>query len=251
MHTLRSITVLLALITLAAGGCGGGGGLHGDQLPIYGITDVQGGADDPFRDFDPSLVIPEPEVFRDVSSPTDDAATKWKKNCYDPLPPSNGPVRVFQNASLLGWAERIVALTNQARSQAGLPPLILDPHLERLAQAHARDMALRDYFAHENPDGLDSYERLSALNPPSYNEAGENTARGQESPDELVSQWLGSPKHRENMLNPAHTHIGVGAYFNRRDTLLPSSFIAFFCEFRGDPIGHDWYEPGTQPALSE
>lgn len=243
--------VLVWLIVLTASSlvsCGGGGGGGGDQLPIYGVTDGLGGSNNPFSDFDPSLVIPEPEVFRDVSSPTDDVITKWKKNFYDPLPGGGSPTRVFQNTSLMNWANRILALTNQERSKAGLAPLKLDPHLERLAQAHARDMGLRNFFDHENPYGLGPFERFDSLNPPSYNEAGENAARGQESPEELVNQWVNSPKHRANMLNPAFTHIGIGVYFNKNIPKTPSNFIQFFCEFRGDPVTNNWYEPGQAPT---
>jgi uncharacterized protein YkwD len=250
MYLTRVIGLLLALLALGGASCGGGGGISGDQLPIHGITDGQGGADDPFGDFDPSLVIPEPEVFRDVSAPTDDPVTKWKKNCYDPLPAGAGTARVFQNASLMGWADRVLALANQERIKAGLPPLSWDPHLERLAQSHARDMGLRDFFAHENPYGLGPFDRFNALQPPYYNVAGENAARGQESPEELISQWMNSPKHRDNLLHPAYTHIGIGAYFNRSIAATPSSFIAFFCQFNADPTSHEWYEPGDGDAVA-
>jgi uncharacterized protein YkwD len=251
MNSTRLIAGLLALMALGIASCGGGGSVSGDTIPIYGVTDGQGGRNDPFAAFDPLLVIPEPEVFRDASAPTDDSVTKWKKNFYDPLPGNTTSTRVFQNASLMGWADRVLALINQARSQEGLAPLTRDPHLERLAQAHARDMGLRDFFAHVNPYGMGPFDRLAAINPPNYNHAGENAARGQENPEELVSQWLSSTKHRENILKPSFTHIGIGVYFNKNTPLIPSNFIAFFCEFYGDPTAHEWYEPGETAGASE
>ena len=66
MLRTKVLVWILVLVALSVASCGGGGG--GDQIPIYGITDVPGGANDPFSDFDPSLVIPEPEVFRPATS---------------------------------------------------------------------------------------------------------------------------------------------------------------------------------------
>lgn len=234
--------LFLALLTLGAAGCGGGGSVKGDQIPIHGIND--GGSSGDFGDLDPSIVIPDAEVFRDVSSPADDPVTKWKKNFYDPLPPNDGPARVFQNDSLRNWSDRILMLINNQRASRGLAPLQRDPHLERLAQAHARDMALRDFFDHLNPYGLMPMDRFNSLNPPNYNHAGENAARGQENPEELVQQWVVSEKHAANIFNPAYTHTGIGAYFNKNKPAIPSNFIQFFAEFYGDPSQHDeWYEP--------
>jgi uncharacterized protein YkwD len=246
MYGLKSeihwgIALLLALLPLAVAGCGGGGSIKGDTIPIHGITDG-GISGDPFDDFDPALVIPDPEVFQDLSSPTDTTTVKWVKNFYDPLPPTDGPVRVFQNASLMNWSDRILMLVNNARATRGLAPLKREPHLERMAQAHARDMALRDFFDHVNPYGMRPMDRFNALNPPNYNHAGENAARGQENTEELVQQWLASEKHAANIFNPAYTHTGIGAYFNKNKPAIPSNFIQFFAEFYGDPAEYDeWY----------
>lgn len=250
MFATRITIVLLGLLLLSLVACGGGGG-GGDTIPIYGVTDQQGGTDDPFADFDSSLVVPDAEVFRDVSSPGDDIATKWKKNFYDPLPASTSQTRVYQNVSLKNWADRILSLTNQERGKAGLSPLEWDPHLERLAQAHARDMGLRNFFAHDNPYGMTPWDRFSSLDPSHYDHAGENAARGQESPEELVSQWITSPKHRANILNPEYTHLGIGCYFNKNLPRTPSNFVQFFCEFIGDPNEHDWYEPGEDTTEAD
>ncbi|MNR50485.1 Cysteine-rich secretory protein family protein [compost metagenome] len=43
--------------------------------------------------------------------------------------------------------------------------------------------------------------------------AGENIAKGQRTPEEVVKDWMNSPGHRKNILNPHYTMIGVG-YFS-------------------------------------
>ncbi len=40
---------------------------------------------------------------------------------------------------------------------------------------------------------------------------GENIAYGNVSADALMDMWMASPGHRANILQPAYTHIGVGA----------------------------------------
>ena len=44
----------------------------------------------------------------------------------------------------------------------------------------------------------------------SYKTAGENIARGYQTPVAVVNAWMSSPGHRANILNSTYTHIGVG-----------------------------------------
>ena len=44
----------------------------------------------------------------------------------------------------------------------------------------------------------------------SYRTAGENIAKGYQSPEAVVRGWMNSPGHRANILNSSYTHIGVG-----------------------------------------
>lgn len=236
--TSFALIVLLMTLVSACGG-GGGGSPEGNTLPIYGITDT---GDNLAAKF-PNITIPEPESYVDLA-PTADRITSWKVSLYDVLPPLDSPRRSFQNSSLAAWADQIMAGINNQRTLAGLAPLVRDPYLERLAQAHARDMALRCYFAHTTPDGLDTWDRFNSLNPPRYNIAGENSARGVKSPFEAVNGWMNSDKHRENILMSGHTHTGVGVYFDPSNTQKPVHLIQFFCEFMEDPVAYDgWYEP--------
>jgi uncharacterized protein YkwD len=46
----------------------------------------------------------------------------------------------------------------------------------------------------------------------SYGYAGENIAKGQRSPQEVMDAWMNSQGHRENILSPNFTMIGVGYY---------------------------------------
>lgn len=107
------------------------------------------------------------------------------------------------------YAERIVALVNTARAKAGCSPVRVDSRLRGAAQGHADDMADRDYYAHNNPEGRDAGDRMEAEG---YNWRtwAENIHRGPRDPGRAVRDWLASPGHRKNIVNCEFKDIGVG-----------------------------------------
>jgi len=201
---------------------------------------------------------PPVETFTDYSSPGDSAARKWLLNCYRVLPPWQDSDRCFQSPALSAWADEVLTITNQHRALSGLNPLTLDPHLELVAQAHARDMALQGYFSHDNLYGMAYTDRLDAVNRPPYTTGAfvhaENIYAGRKDPVEdsaagAVAWWMNSPGHRANMLNPDVTHIGIGVYYHTGD---PEGYYAYFTQvfanWSVDPAGHDWLEPAEVPG---
>lgn len=80
-------------------------------------------------------------------------------------------------------------------------------------------MADEQFFAHRDPQGNSSLDRIRAtgyLDTPcdcgwSYL-TGENLGRGQDSAAEVMEAWMGSPGHRDNILNSGFTEIGVGVF---------------------------------------
>ena len=240
-------TIAFAAMALLIG-CGGGGG--GTSIAIQGVgsgTGAQsgtaggtGGGQSGFIGLDPSIQIPAAESYADLSDPADSTATKWLKNVYETLPTTG----VYQNASLASWADQIIALTNIERAKLGLAPVARLSNLDMVAQAHARDMALRDYFAHGTPEGMDAWDRLSAVNAPATINGGENAAKGQENIAELIEGWMNSPGHRANIVNPNVEYLGVGVYFDPTDSTMPTHFIQVFAQFGEDPAVADWYERG-------
>jgi uncharacterized protein YkwD len=102
----------------------------------------------------------------------------------------------------------VVARTNAERIRAGCGPLRVDGRLAAAARAHSADMVNRSYFEHDSPDGNTPADRASAAGYADY--GGENIAYGQRSAAEVVSDWMGSPDHRRNILDCSFTTIGVG-----------------------------------------
>lgn len=111
---------------------------------------------------------------------------------------------------VLNQRRTILDLTNETRAGVGVSPLTLDPALSEVAQAHAVDMAVRDFFSHTNPDGESPFDRMRAAGV-DFGYAGENIA-WYPSAESAVSGWINSPGHYNNMVNTHYNKIGIGVY---------------------------------------
>lgn len=103
---------------------------------------------------------------------------------------------------------------NEQRVNYGLPALKWAGDLSSVARNHSRDMASSGFFAHENLEGKSPFDRISdgGIN---YSVAGENLGLTYNYPDqvnEIVKQWMNSPSHRKNILDPEFEESGVGVY---------------------------------------
>lgn len=118
------------------------------------------------------------------------------------------PVQPPKAYTLSSQELQAVALLNESRRNAGLDPLKVNLLLSKLAADYAADMRARKFFAHVDPDGKDPFERMAAGGI-DFPNAGENIAL---SPDvETAHRMLmDSPLHRENIVNPKFTEIGIG-----------------------------------------
>jgi uncharacterized protein YkwD len=114
--------------------------------------------------------------------------------------------------------KEVVKLVNAARATGGLcgpnaypssAPLLVNEKLQAAAQAHATDMAERNYYAHQSLDGRSPSARMNFFGYHSRMTA-ENIAAGQQTAAEVVAGWLKSPGHCKNILTPDLREIGVG-----------------------------------------
>jgi len=122
---------------------------------------------------------------------------------------------------------QVALLTNQARAAHGLPPLKLQENLSAAAGWMARDMAARSTFSHTDHEGRSIDPRLPAFGYGGYSYIGENIAAGQESPEATVADWMQSPHHRENLLSPDYSEIGIG-FADRPDSAYRSYWVQDF-----------------------
>ncbi len=103
----------------------------------------------------------------------------------------------------------VVRLTNAERAKAGCGALTHDAKLRAAAFGHSADMSAKGYFSHTSQDGRSFSDRIKATGF-SFTAAAENIAKGYPTAAAVVKGWMDSPGHRQNMLNCAYTHIGVG-----------------------------------------
>ena len=106
------------------------------------------------------------------------------------------------------WPYELLRLTNLARASEGLPPLIWNATLAEVGAAHCADMAARGYFSHETPEGVTPLDRL-ILRGVACGIAAENIAAGQPDPATVFAGLMESPHHRENILDPEVTEVGI------------------------------------------
>lgn len=146
---------------------------------------------------EPSKPAPDPRPSTADPAPKPDP----KPTADDPKPDGGGG----------GFAEQVTTLVNSERSKAGCGPVSANAQLRTAALRHSQDMAAKDYFDHNSPDGRDPGDRITAAGY-RWTTYGENIARGQQTPAEVMEGWMNSPGHRANILNCAFKEIGVGIH---------------------------------------
>ncbi len=103
-------------------------------------------------------------------------------------------------------AEKLFTLANQARSEAGLPPLVTDPALAQAAMKHGERMSVEGALEHHYPGEPDLGERAS-LAGAHFSLIEENIAFGH-SASQIHNEWMHSEGHRQNMLSREVDHVG-------------------------------------------
>jgi uncharacterized YkwD family protein/spore coat assembly protein SafA len=110
------------------------------------------------------------------------------------------------------FASQVVTLVNQERAKAGLKSLASDSSLSAMALDKAKDMYINHYFDHTSPTYGSPFDMMNSYGI-KYTYAGENIAMGQRTPQEVMNAWMNSTGHRQNILSPNYTKIGL-AYYN-------------------------------------
>ncbi|MUH00322.1 hypothetical protein F7734_51860 [Scytonema sp. UIC 10036] len=116
-------------------------------------------------------------------------------------------------ASNLTFEQQVIELTNQERTKKGLKPLKANAELNYVADKYAEDMSNGKFFSHTAPDGSKPWDRLKAIGYEAQR-VGENIAKGQRTPQQVVQGWMNSSGHRANILNANFTEIGTGFFNN-------------------------------------
>jgi uncharacterized protein YkwD len=191
-HALRSFSIFFRLMTLIMGG-----------ISAMGVVaHAQDSSSRPVA----RLISSSREVMR--------SSRQRRATAY----PAAGTAVVGEAArtpsasSASSLERRAFDLINAERRASGFAPLVWDEELCRMARQHSGEMVRQNFFSHEGPDG-DMVDRAHALGIRGWRALGENIAYNQGFDDPAafaVERWMGSAKHRANILNGMFTRSGLG-----------------------------------------
>ena len=164
-----------------------------------------------------------PKADVDTPDPNPTATTPTPRP-MDPIDATHGPE--WNEAATI---ERTVfERVNEARRTRDLEEYARDVELAYMAKAHCQDMAQRDYFAHESPDGEGVNDRMRAYGLDStYFSVTENLVKFHINDDatkasvaeRMIQLWKESDPHWETITGTINDRAGVGVYITEERTL--------------------------------
>jgi len=104
--------------------------------------------------------------------------------------------------------QSVIQSINNIRSTNKIGLLSENSLLDKSAQAKANDMATKNYWSHNTPEGFEPWVFIQNAGY-SYNKAGENLATGFYTAEEVTNGWFNSPTHKNVMLGE-YNEIGIG-----------------------------------------
>ena len=131
----------------------------------------------------------------------------------DPISPATENLHKFE--------QQIRQNVDYERSSKHIPPLNWNEQLALEARRHARNIAARGFFAHEDPVRGDIDRRLDASGI-GWHRCAENIYAGNASglAEEAVTAWRLSPGHCKIMLDSMLSETGVGIAVKNDGTII-------------------------------
>lgn len=143
------------------------------------------------------------------------------------LPPMEVPQARSSTFPLSVLQQQMLKLINEARAAEGLDAVIWDPVAADAGMLHAQDMIDRDYFSHWNPEGFGPEHRITLAGGRHavFENVHARVTTWSDGSPAAIEDWpmaiaeahqglLDSPGHRENIMDPAHTHLGIGMAYD-------------------------------------
>ena len=207
------ITTTVGVMLLATG-CGAGlpGGLLGGVAPDFGEMGPPAYREQPTSTPPDFTMLPPP-----AQQPNPQPSTPTLPGTPTPAPvqPTTPPVNDSEYLSQL--EDDILRMVNEERAKVGAKALAMESMRRDVARGHSKDMAVRNFFDHNNPDGKSPFDRMKAVGI-SYTTAGENIAYNTYPVDRAAKAamdgWMKSDGHRKNIQNAKYGRTGIGVYRN-------------------------------------
>lgn len=137
-----------------------------------------------------------------------------------------------QTGSVLGQTTDVTARdllqeTNQARADNGEAPLGSNARLSQAAALKVNDMFAKQYWAHVSPSGDTPWTWFKQVGY-GYDNAGENLAKDFHSTGGVVTAWMNSPEHRENILDVNYKDVGFAVKTGQLDGKSTTIVVALY-----------------------
>jgi uncharacterized protein YkwD len=161
------------------------------------------------------------------------------------FPAQSAPVDPVRNLRL-----RLVEEINRDRKAAGVPPVEYSEELSRAADEHCLEMLREDYISHWDHSGRKPYMRYALAGITDF--TSENiwslwSSNLNTAPSELWKQLLAGHRsfveerppndgHRQSVLAPHHTHVGIGLAFDGRGMRMVEVFSARYAQLKPLPL---------------
>ena len=111
------------------------------------------------------------------------------------------------------YQTELANLINSARAGAGLPPLAVNAALTAAALGHSIDMACHGLISHSGSDGSSPSQRIAAAG--YFASRASEIIYGSGDPQTAFDWWMSDQIHRDEVLNPYVTELGVGYAYVR------------------------------------
>jgi uncharacterized protein YkwD len=137
------------------------------------------------------------------------------------LPLLAHPARAEADASALDRSERaLLREVNRTRAAHGLRALHPNRRLQKSADYHCWDMLQANFFAHSSSNGTPFQTRVKRYT--QKKRLGENLAYlpsqdARDAASQIVQMWMGSAGHREALLSPSFSRIGIARRIGKWD----------------------------------
>ncbi len=122
-----------------------------------------------------------------------------------PISTQTGTTVILTDGEDKDFELAVIELINKERVAAGLSALKVSNDLSKAADIRAEEIVKE--FSHVRPDGTLCFTVSSIM-------SAENIAKGQTTPQSVVSAWMNSDGHRKNIMAKQLTITGVGCYYD-------------------------------------
>ena len=180
-------------------------------------AELQEGATAPAPKADTPLSVKADPTPAEPSTPTEASSKPSAPTGNEETTIKTATPKAVPTTDFVTMEQQIVALVNDERAAIGLAELKVNDSLAGVAETKAEDLRDQNYFAHQSPTYGSPFDMMKQFSI-SFSTAGENLAKGQKTPEEVMNDWMESSGHKANILNSAYTEIGVGYVTNNDGT---------------------------------